>query len=109
MNCAISKHTEPNGNYVSPLHSTLNMRYSLACAILFAIQLVLSISPAKAGPVVAIHDSELTRALESISATNAPTGPAFTGFEWWPTNWHYFVMPERSEERRVGYAFRCRW
>src|SRR5436190_1569814 len=98
MNCAISKLTKPNGIYPSERNSIINMRHSLVCAILFAIQLVLSVSSAKAGPVVAIHDSELTRALESISATNAPTGAGFTGFEWWPTNWHYFVMPEALKE-----------
>src|SRR5882762_8544835 len=50
-------------------------------------------------PIVAIHDSELTRALESINASNAtPTGPGTTGKEWWPTDWHYFVMPESLKE-----------
>ena len=27
-----------------------------------------------------------------------PTGPGTTGFQWWPTNWHYFVMPDSIEE-----------
>ncbi len=54
----------------------------------------------RGGPVVAIHDSELTRALETMAATNSgtPTGAGTTGFEWWPTNWHYFVMPESLKE-----------
>jgi hypothetical protein len=54
----------------------------------------------RGGPVVAIHDSELTRALETMTATNpgTPTGAGTTGFEWWPTNWHYFVMPESLKE-----------
>src|SRR5215467_5180790 len=59
-------------------------------------------------PIVAVHDSELTRALETIPATNAtPTGPATTGFQWWPSNWHYFVMPESVKEtlRSDGTAF----
>jgi hypothetical protein len=59
-------------------------------------------------PQVAIHDSELTRALESIPASSpTPTGPGTTGFEWWPTNWHYFVMPESLKEalRSDGTAF----
>jgi hypothetical protein len=59
-------------------------------------------------PVVAIHDSELTRALESMPASGAtPTGPGTTGYEWWPTNWHYFVMPEALKEalRSDGTAF----
>ena len=59
-------------------------------------------------PLVAIHDSELTRALESMPATNAtPRVPGTTGNEWWPTNWHYFVMPEAVKEalRSDGTAF----
>jgi len=100
MICAISKLITPNGIYPSERNSIINMRHPLAYAILIAIQLFFTISPVNAGPVVAIHDSELTRALESMTATNAgtPTGPGFTGFEWWPTNWHYFVMPESLKE-----------
>ncbi|HSU53473.1 MAG TPA: hypothetical protein VLT36_05405, partial [Candidatus Dormibacteraeota bacterium] len=50
-------------------------------------------------PVVAIHDSELTRALESMPASGAtPGGAGTTGFQWWPTDWHYFVMPESLKE-----------
>ncbi len=59
-------------------------------------------------PVVAIHDSELTRALESTPASGAtPTGPRTTGNQWWPTDWHYFVMPEAMKEalRSDGTAF----
>jgi hypothetical protein len=50
-------------------------------------------------PVVAIHDSELTRALERAQATGStPSGAGTTGYQWWPTNWHYFVMPESVKE-----------
>jgi len=51
-------------------------------------------------PVVAIHDSELTRALDGMTVANptTPSGAGTTGFEWWPTNWHYFVMPESLKE-----------
>src|SRR5512140_169233 len=50
-------------------------------------------------PMVAIHDSELTRALESTPASGAtPTGSGTTGFQWWPTDWHYFVMPDAMKE-----------
>jgi len=50
-------------------------------------------------PVVAIHDSEFTRILETLPASGAtPTGPGYTSKEWWPTNWHYFVMPESIDE-----------
>ncbi len=66
------------------------------------------VSAAGTQPVVAIHDSELTRALESATATGVtPTGPGTTGFQWWPTNWNYFVMPEAVKEalRSDGTAF----
>jgi len=59
-------------------------------------------------PVVAVHDSELTRALESTPATGAtPTGSGTTGYQWWPTDWHYFIMPESVKEalRSDGTAF----
>jgi Ig-like domain-containing protein/putative Ig domain-containing protein len=50
-------------------------------------------------PMVAVHDSELTRALESMPASGStPTGPGTTGNQWWPTDWHYFVMPEAVKE-----------
>ncbi|SPE54249.1 hypothetical protein SBV1_1780014 [Verrucomicrobia bacterium] len=59
-------------------------------------------------PVVAIHDSELTRALELVPATGStPTNAGTTGFQWWLGNWHYFVMPDSIEEalRSDGTAF----
>ena len=59
-------------------------------------------------PVVAIHDSELTRALETMPASGAtPTGPGTTSNQWWTTQWHYFVMPESVKEalRSDGTAF----
>jgi hypothetical protein len=59
-------------------------------------------------PLVAIHDSELTRALESMPATaDTPTGTGTTNKQWWPTDWHYFVMPEAVKEalRSDGTAF----
>ena len=61
---------------------------------------VTSLAPvAQPKAVVAIHDSELTRALESLPAVApTPTGAGYTGFQWWPTNWHYFVMPESVKE-----------
>src|SRR3974377_636350 len=56
-------------------------------------------------PVVAIHDSELTRAVETMPAVY-PT-PNTSGFQWWATDWHYFVMPESVTEalRSDGTAF----
>jgi hypothetical protein len=61
-------------------------------------------------PLVAIHDSELTRALDSSNSPAVfptPTGPGTTGLQWWSTNWHYFVMPESLKEalRSDGTAF----
>ena len=46
-------------------------------------------------PVVAIYISELTQALETMPAVPpTPTGSGYSGFEWFYTSWHYFVMPE---------------
>jgi len=59
-------------------------------------------------PLVAVHDSELTRALESTPASPpTPIGAGTTGSQWWPTDWHYFVMPEAVKEalRSDGTAF----
>ncbi|HWY78649.1 MAG TPA: hypothetical protein VN281_23745, partial [Verrucomicrobiae bacterium] len=43
-----------------------------------------------------------------MPATNGtPNGPGTTGNQWWPTNWHYFVMPDAVKEalRSDGTAF----
>jgi len=61
-------------------------------------------------PVVAVHDSELTRALETMSASTngaTPTGPGTTGFQWWPVAFHYFFMPDVVKEtlRSDGTSF----
>ena len=59
-------------------------------------------------PLVAIHDSELTRALETQPAVSpTPTNAGTTGFQWWTADWHYFVMPESLKEafRSDGTAF----
>jgi len=50
-------------------------------------------------PVVAIQVSELTQALESMPAagTDTPQPPAFpgtSGFQWFNSAWHYFVIYE---------------
>jgi len=60
-------------------------------------------------PVVAVHDSEFTRALDGMTVTNpgTPSGTNTTGYEWWPTNWHYFIMPDSVKEalRSDGTSF----
>ena len=59
-------------------------------------------------PVVAIHDSEFTRALETMPASGAtPNGTGTTSNQWWITQWHYFVMPDSVKEalRSDGTAF----
>ena len=46
-------------------------------------------------PVVAIHVSELTQALETMpAAPPTPTGSGYSGFQWFYTSWHYFVIYE---------------
>ena len=78
-------------------------------AILTCLAVVLG--PARAQttqPIVAIHDSELTRAFLTQAASNGtPTGAGTTGKQWWPTDWNYFVMPEALQEmfRSDGTAF----
>jgi hypothetical protein len=50
-------------------------------------------------PKVAIHVSELTQALATTPANPpTPTGAGTTGFEWWVTEWRYFVMYESLKE-----------
>lgn len=50
-------------------------------------------------PVVAIHVSELTQALETLPATSpTPTGSGTTGYQWWITAWRYFVAYESLKE-----------
>jgi len=70
--------------------------------LLLLLLFTLRAAPARAQhtqPIVAIHDSELTRALETMPASGAtPTGPGTTGFQWWPAAWHYFVMPDAVKQ-----------
>jgi len=50
-------------------------------------------------PVVAIHVSELTQALETMPAVPpTPTGTGTSGNQWWYTSWHYFVAYETLME-----------
>ena len=71
----------------------------LAATILCFFGMVASTRSQGTLPVVAIHDSELTRALETMPASGAtPTGSGTTGNQWWLTQWHYFVMPDSVKE-----------
>ena len=46
-------------------------------------------------PVVAIYVSELTQALETMPAVPpTPIGVGYSGYQWFYTSWHYFVMYE---------------
>lgn len=50
-------------------------------------------------PLVAIHVSELTRALETMPATPpTPNVTGASGYEWFYTSWHYFVGHESLKE-----------
>ncbi|HVV72924.1 MAG TPA: Ig-like domain-containing protein, partial [Verrucomicrobiae bacterium] len=80
----------------NPQHLVGFLRF---CAVAFCICVAMASRALATQPVVAIHDSELTRALETTPASGStPTGPGTTGFQWWPTEWHYFVMPESLKE-----------
>jgi len=68
----------------------------------------LSLGVLAAEPVVAVHVSELTQALATMTAhSQTPTGTGTTGYEWWTPWWHYFVMEESLKEalRSDGTAF----
>lgn len=50
-------------------------------------------------PVVAVHVSELTQALETMpAAASTPHGNGTTGKEWWDSSWHYFTFYESLED-----------
>jgi hypothetical protein len=49
-------------------------------------------------PVVAIHVSEFTQALETMPATPPTPTVGYSGYEWWVTSWHYFVPYESLKE-----------
>src|ERR1700733_10645618 len=79
----------------------------LAIVILAGIS---RIAHAQSQPLVAIHDSELTRFLDTSNAPASgptPTGTNTTGLQWWLPDWHYFVLPDSLKEamRSDGTAF----
>jgi hypothetical protein len=83
--------------------------FNLAFTVLIFVTFAFNVS-AQIQPLVAIHDSELTRFLDSSNAPAigpTPVGTNTTGLQWWISDWHYFVMPESLKEalRSDGTAF----
>jgi hypothetical protein len=82
----------------------------VAAVTILLVETLLFNASAQIQPLVAIHDSELTRFLDSSNAPaigSTPTGTNTTGLQWWILDWHYFVMPESLKEamRSDGTAF----
>src|SRR5437870_4890238 len=85
-----------NNVFQQRMHPQTNgCRWLKGIATVFFLFLLAGVAQAqRTQPLVAIHDSEFTRALETQTASNGtPSGVGTTGFQWWSTNWHYFVMP----------------
>ena len=79
--------------------SGLNQVKGRATALICIFSVAGAIEAQVTQPIVAIHDSELTRALETMPAVApTPTGPGTTSNQWWTLDWHYFVMPEAAQE-----------
>ena len=58
-----------------------------------------SVAASSPEPLVAIHVSELTQALETMPAVSpTPTWAGTTGYQWFYTAWHYFVAYETLKE-----------
>jgi hypothetical protein len=73
------------------------MRQLIMAAVLFLSPTVMLAQSTQA--VVAIHESELTQALETTAAgSSTPTGPGTTGKQWWTPWWHYYNMSDYIEE-----------
>src|SRR5437899_1104897 len=84
--------------------------FNLVVVIVLIFGPLLFNASAQIQPLVAIHDSELTRFLDSSNApavSPTPMGTNTTGLQWWISDWHYFVMPESLKEtmRSDGTAF----
>ncbi len=83
--------------------ATVKIAMAMLCLYVAGISVITSQAAAQQvatpKPLVAIHVSELTQALESMTASPpTPTGPGTSGFQWWYTSWHYFVAYESLKE-----------
>ena len=86
----------------------VNNRINLAKGTLLLICVLILVTPHPGStretpgipdPVVAIHVSEYTQALETMPATApTPTGAGWSGFEWYYTSWHYSVAYDSLKE-----------
>ena len=81
------------------LKSIVLLAVALSCIFTVHLAIPLQAIAKPPEPVVAIHVSELTQALETMpAAPPTPMGPGTTGFQWWHTEWHYFVAYESLKE-----------
>ena len=82
----------------STLRNSLFTTFMLA-TFLIGVNAASSSALSHPEPVVAIHNSELTQALESMPAVPpTPTGAGTTGKQWWIASWHYYVAAESLKE-----------
>src|ERR1700733_8596543 len=73
------------------------MRQLITAVVLFVLPTLMLAQSTQ--PLVAIHESELTQALETTAAgSSTPTGPGTTGQQWWTPWWHYYNMSDYLEE-----------
>jgi hypothetical protein len=73
------------------------MRQLITAVVLFVLPTIMLAQSTQ--PLVAIHESELTQALETtVAGSSTPTGPGTTGQEWWTPWWHYYNMSDYLEE-----------
>jgi hypothetical protein len=86
-------------------HGRVPMTMLAIVALVTSLSFVASAPPVAAAtadpplPTVAIHVSENTAALETMTATApTPTGSGTTGQQWWITSWRYFVAYQSVEE-----------
>src|SRR6185369_16960283 len=83
-----------------PKGRLISLTASIALTVLYLCIICVPFLPHSAyaepaRPLVAIHVSELTAALQSVPAVSpTPTGTGNSGYEWWYTAWKYPVAYE---------------